>query len=106
MGEYLSQGAVLLIKRRLTMQRASRYNNFNNSSEHLRFRIIEKCYDREEYISSQKPREKMGGVNLQDGLMEVALEQWTERSKERRQRFRNLVRRMKTVWNGCRMSGL
>lgn len=40
---------------------------------------MKKCYDREEYISSQKPREKMGGVNLQDGLMEVALEQWIER---------------------------
>ena len=52
------------------------------------------------------PREKMAGGNLREDVAEVALEQWTERSKERRQRFRNLVRRMKTVWNGCRMSGL
>ena len=52
------------------------------------------------------PREKMAGGNLREDVAEVALEQWAERSKERRQRFRNLVRRMKTVWNGCRMSGL
>ena len=49
------------------------------------------------------PREKMAGGNLREDVAEVALEQWTERSKERRQRFRNLVRRMKTVWNGCRI---
>ncbi len=36
--------------------------------------VSDKCYDGEEYISSRKPREKMDGVNLRDGLMEVAPE--------------------------------
>ncbi len=35
------------------------------------------------------PREKMAGGNLREDVAEVALEQWTERSKERRQRFLN-----------------
>ncbi len=46
------------------------------------------------------PREKMAGGNLREDVAEVALEQWTERSKERRQRVRNLVRRMRTGWKG------
>jgi hypothetical protein len=52
----------------LTIRQAILYNSNN-------LIISGKCYDEEEYIGSPKPREKMEGVNLQEGLMEVASEQ-------------------------------
>ena len=58
----------------MTTRQAILYNSNN-------LIISDKCYDGEEYIGSPKPREKMVGENLREGLMEVASEQWTERGE-------------------------
>ncbi len=54
--------------RRLTSRQFILYNSSN-------LIVSDKCYDGEEYIGSPKPREKMAGANLREGLMEVASEQ-------------------------------